>query len=273
MKTERRHQLETNELADSLAHWVEAARPYFRMVVGLVIAAIVLSFVYAAASRHSAAKAQEAWDEYFQALNQMSREKFDDLADKYPGTPAAWWARTILGDMNLDEGSNLLYRDRPQARERLNAAVEQYETVLKEAKESAVLVRATYGLARAQEGLGELKAARESYLKIVTRWPTNALADAAQARAKDLKRAETQEFYDWFKQQIRVNRCSTHGKTGRETSLRFQLARPRFQGDLSGQFPGQRTGTARCGSELGARRDHRPRRRCKARCRRWSGAG
>ena len=201
MKTERRHQLETNELADSLAHWVDSAKPYLRTAAGLLIAAVVLAFAYAFVSRHSAEKAQVAWDEYFQAFNQMNREKFDDVADKYPGTPAAWWARTIVGDMNLDEGSNLLFRDRPRALDKLNSAVEEYGTVLKEAKESAVLVRASYGQARAQEGLGQLKEARESYSAIVSRWPTNALAEVAQARIKDLDNSDTKEFYDWFRKQ------------------------------------------------------------------------
>ena len=34
MKTERRHELQTNELADSLAHWIEAAKPYSRAGAG-----------------------------------------------------------------------------------------------------------------------------------------------------------------------------------------------------------------------------------------------
>ncbi len=243
MKTERRHQLETNELADSLAHWVESARPYFRTVVGLLIAVVALVFLYALVSRHSAAKTQEAWDDYFQAsneyfmgMNPASEEKLDDLADKYPGTSAAWWARTAIGDMKLIEGANLLYRDRTLARERLNSAVEQYETVLKEAKESAVLVRATYGLARAQESLGDVKLARESYATIVTRWPTNALADVAQTRVKDLEKTETQEFYDWFKQQNPgKSLLDVPGKPGEKPDFDLNTLGP----DSKSIFPGQ----------------------------------
>ncbi len=151
MKTERRHKLETNELADSLAHWVESVKPYVRTIMGLLIAAVVLAFAYAFVSRHSAAKAREGWDEYFQAFNQFSRDKFEDVADKYPGTPAAWWSKTVVGDMNLNEGTNLLYSDKPLGRDKLHSAVGDYESVLKDATESAVLQRATFGLARAHE--------------------------------------------------------------------------------------------------------------------------
>ncbi len=33
MKTERRHELQTNVLADSLAHWIEAIKPYGRAIL------------------------------------------------------------------------------------------------------------------------------------------------------------------------------------------------------------------------------------------------
>ena len=37
LKTERRHELQTNDLAESLSHIVEALRPYGRVIGGLVV--------------------------------------------------------------------------------------------------------------------------------------------------------------------------------------------------------------------------------------------
>ncbi len=209
MKSERRHKLETNELADSLEHWVEAIQPYVRTIAGLLIALVVLAFAYAFVSRHAAAKAQEGWELYFQAFNvepftqsdQYTREKLDEVVDKYPGTPAAWWAKTVIADLNLNQGSDLLYHDRVVGREKLHSAVDGYETVLKEATTSAVLERATFGLAKARESLGELKEAGDAYSRLVKQWPHSALEETARRRAKDLERPETKEFYDWFDKQ------------------------------------------------------------------------
>ena len=41
MKTERRHELQTNVLADSLARWIEAVKPYSRAALAVVIALVV----------------------------------------------------------------------------------------------------------------------------------------------------------------------------------------------------------------------------------------
>jgi hypothetical protein len=46
MKTERRHELQTNQLADSLAHWIEAVRPYSRAGLALVVAVAVSIFAW-----------------------------------------------------------------------------------------------------------------------------------------------------------------------------------------------------------------------------------
>jgi hypothetical protein len=225
MKTERRHQLETNELADSLAHWVEAVKPYSRMISGLLIALVVLAFAYAFVGRHSAAKARQGWDEYFQASNQQfSREKLEDVADKFPGTPAAWWSRTVVGDMNLNDGVNLLFNDKASARDKLHAAVSDYESVVKEATETAVQQRATYGLARAHEALGELDDARKFYLQLCSKWPDSALEKPARQRANDLERQGTKEFYDWFeKQSPEKSLLSEPGKPGERPKLDLNI--------------------------------------------------
>ena len=37
MKTERRHELQTNVLADSLARWIDKAKPYSRAALAVLI--------------------------------------------------------------------------------------------------------------------------------------------------------------------------------------------------------------------------------------------
>jgi len=251
MKTERRHKLETNELADSLSHGIDSVKPYVRTIVGLLIALVVLAFAYAFVSRHAAAKAREGWDEYFQAFNELSqsnrfsREKFDDLIDKYPGTPAAWWSRTVVGDISLNEGANLLYTNKAEARDKLHSAINDYETVLKEATESAVLERATFGLGRAHESLGELKEAGDAYAALVKKWPSSALEQVARKRADDLNRQDTKQFYDWFdKQNPGTSMLKEPGKPGEKPGFDLDIldmpkTKSLFPDDRKVDEPGQ----------------------------------
>ena len=67
MKTERRHELETNQLADSLGHWADAIRPYANSILVGILALVVAAAVYRA-QRRTAAETAAAWDEYFAAI-------------------------------------------------------------------------------------------------------------------------------------------------------------------------------------------------------------
>jgi hypothetical protein len=207
MKTERRHELETNQLADSLGHWIDHIQPYLRTIFGMLIAVVVLIFAILFVNRHSAEKAREGWDEYFQALGsindpgRLGTSKLADVAEKYSGTSVAFWSTAVLADIDLNEGTDMLFKNKPVALETLRNAVEHYQEVLDGSREAALLQRATYGQARAHESLGDLDAARKQYASIPVKWPGSPFEAAAQQRAKDLDRRDTKEFYDWFVKQ------------------------------------------------------------------------
>jgi tetratricopeptide (TPR) repeat protein len=204
MKTERRHELETNQLADSLGHWVEAARPYTNAIVAAVLIVVVAIAVLIVARSRSAAGNAQAWDDYFAALSRLDRLRLEDLGEAYSGTPVGAWSLCMAADLGLDEGANQLFKDKLLARDILRKAADQYQQVLGNTHEDALLKQAWFGLARTHECLGELKQAEEEYGRIVAKWPGTPLAQAAEARSKDLQRHETKEFYDWFaKQDIR----------------------------------------------------------------------
>ena len=53
MKTERRHELQTNILADWLGHKTEAIRPYFKLILGGIAAVLIVAIVATVASWRS----------------------------------------------------------------------------------------------------------------------------------------------------------------------------------------------------------------------------
>ncbi|HTM55971.1 MAG TPA: tetratricopeptide repeat protein [Pirellulales bacterium] len=200
MKTERRHELQTNVLADSLARWGEKARPYSRAALAGLIAIVAVLFAWsyysAQASRHEA----NGWNEYFEAMNERDpRERLGQIVERYPGTSVGQISRVVLADIELDDGTNRLFSDKAAAKDELRRVIDAYQAVLFESDEPSLRQRAMYGLARAREGLGqELTKAREEYQSLAERWPDSPYAAPALERAKDLERAETKQFYDWF---------------------------------------------------------------------------
>jgi hypothetical protein len=199
MKTERRHELKTNQLADSLARWIEAVKPYSRAGLALVVAAVVLVFAWGYLSAQNTRRDADGWQEYFEAFN--SRDLLDTLSEtseRYAGTPAGQWSRLVLADIQLDDGTNRLFIEKKTAREELHQAAEKYESILIETRQPMQLQRATFGLARAHETMGMLDKAREEYRSIEKQWPDSPYVQVAQKRAKDLDQLGTKEFYDWF---------------------------------------------------------------------------
>jgi hypothetical protein len=200
MKTERRHELQTNVLADSLAHWIEAAKPYSRAALAVVIALVGAIFAWGYYSSQSSRQQADGWTEYYDAMmSRDPREGLSDVVARYAGTSVAQWARVVLADLQLDDGTNRMFVDKAAGREELQKTIEAYQAILAESDQQNLLERATFGMARAREALGkELVKAREDYRSIATKWPNSPFAAPAEARAKDLDRLETKDFYDWF---------------------------------------------------------------------------
>jgi hypothetical protein len=200
MKTERRHELQTNVLADSLARWIDKAKPYSRAALAVVIALVAVVFVWGYQSAQGVRRQSEGWSEYYDAMmTRDPRERLEDIVERYAGSSVAHWSRAVLADMQLDSGTDGLFTDRAGARELLQKALENYRSILKESDDPMLAQRATFGLARAREGLAkDLVKAREEYQSIATKWPDSPYAAPAEARAKDLERLATKTFYDWF---------------------------------------------------------------------------
>lgn len=201
MKTARRHELQTNELADWLGDVLKTAEQYSRAIIASVVAVAVIAGLYAYQRYQSAAREAQLWDSYFRAYDLGGAKEMADLAEKYGETLAGQWARLNLADTELAEGTSQLFEDRAKATESLGKAVDHYQRLRKSAREPALQERATLGLARAYESQGRLEQAREEYKQLLARWPNGVYADFVQSRLADLERDSTKAFYDWFARQ------------------------------------------------------------------------
>ncbi len=200
MKSERRHELENNELAGTLGTGIDKVQPFVQYILGgLVIAALAAIGwgVYTSFARKNAAA---AWTEYYFTLNTGDAESFKAIADKHPGSAAAVWAQQTAGDEYLADGIDTLYRDRGQGTELIKNAIKSFEDVSSAASTDELRTRAKLGLAQAHEALGELDKAKDLYQEVISAGLQPAITTVATNRIAFLNSQAGKDFYAWFDQ-------------------------------------------------------------------------
>jgi predicted negative regulator of RcsB-dependent stress response len=206
MKTERRHELATNALADWLGEKIETLKPYSAAVSASAVAVLVVTFAFVFWYQKREAGTAKAWESYFAALDEQDPEKarsrLVQVSEDYAQSPAGLWSRISLADAQLAKGVEALFQDRAAARKALEEAIDDYRGVLDAAPADSLLSeRATFGLAEAYESKDDLDNARQKYRELLDRWPEGAFSAMANQRLADLDRKATREFYDWFAKQ------------------------------------------------------------------------
>lgn len=206
MKTERRHELQTNQLADWLGHQIEKIQPYFKAIGGVAAALVVLALVYAFMHQREYHQAGLVWGEYLGALRE--REQDDQVAllarvaDQNQNSPAGLWAAQTEADIDLERGARLLFTDREDALKTLERAQKNFEKVAQEARRNPILLeRARFGAAQAYECQGMLQKAKEAYEQVATTNPKGALGKMAAQRAEAISDKSIADFYGWFEKQ------------------------------------------------------------------------
>jgi tetratricopeptide (TPR) repeat protein len=198
MKAERRHELKHNELSDWLGERMEAAKPHATGVllgIGVLVAIVLASAWYFSGENVASSR---AWSQYFDAFNDLEPQKrLQSLATDQAGSKAAWWAMASVGDMNLAEGTALLYSDRKDAQKKLELAEQAYKQV--EAADDPMLkTRARLGLARVYESMFKPEEARKYYEQVAAEEKDSPLGKSAADSVKRLKNSRNVEFLDWF---------------------------------------------------------------------------
>src|SRR5260221_4683612 len=198
MKTERRHELQANQLAEFLTDVSEKAKPYAKGLLGIALAALVVVCAYLYLSRRSAAEEGESWNEAWQAIGSRDDEGLRTVIKKYPDKPAAMWSQLVLADIELSRGVFSLFGQKSAGRDLIRSAFDDYQHVADHAAHPLLREQALFGMGRAQESLNQLEKAREAYAQVVKDFPAGPYAKRAQQRLDELAHDSTKVFYDWF---------------------------------------------------------------------------
>jgi predicted negative regulator of RcsB-dependent stress response len=202
MKSEERHKLQQNELADYLAKTVEKIKPYQNAILGGIILVLVLILLLQWWNGRVAAENEEASAAFYVALEKSANTgdatDLDDLVIKYPGTPIAGIAALTAADITLKNGCDLLFTKKTKGLKEIKQAAEAYKALLQTLRHPFLIAQAQYGLARAKECLNELSEAKELYKSIAKEQPNGPFGFLAANRLADLDRPETQEMLGKF---------------------------------------------------------------------------
>ncbi|NQT40576.1 MAG: hypothetical protein HQ581_23995 [Planctomycetes bacterium] len=228
MKTERRHELQTNQLADWLGNAIVKIKPYGRlMLAGTLLTAIIcLAMVWW--FKASAGRLADSWRQFYHRTmaGSPSLVEFDlieldltvkdlegetEKSDTY--TPAKFrepvdsWFYVYAADRHLRVGCRLLLRDREAGEDELDEAKRLYMKVaeLEPEKEGGPIwllnERANFGLARVAEAFGDEENLTEAKAKFAdVRDGDGECARMAAQRLEDLQRVSTVAFCKRFRQ-------------------------------------------------------------------------
>jgi tetratricopeptide (TPR) repeat protein len=237
MKTQRRHELQTNELADRIGRYLVVIRPYQNAIlfglVAVVVAGCAVFYLY----NQRTAQAQLSWSDYFNAFADQKAESLEDVARLHSGSTAALWARQSAGDVNLAQGASQLYSDRKQAEKSLKDAEKQYLAVEQEAaKYPMLLERARYGLAQVYESMCDVEKAKTYYEKVAKTNPESPVGRTAKERSDRLSDESVERFYAWFERQEPVRPRAEESAVGAGPEVPDDLGELPERPDLSFPF-------------------------------------
>jgi len=201
MKSEHRHELQTNDLsklADKASHTLEA---YYNQIMIGVCGVLLIAAVWIWWVRSERVAEAAAWADIAAC---RSPEEFAAAAEAHPGTEAARWARLQEAEGYLSTGLRETFTDREKALTDLGKAKERYEALLADRSLGARLrERAMFGYARALEATAgsDLTPAIEAYENLLKEFPNSPFAAEAKEQVAALKDSRMQSFYAWFQQQ------------------------------------------------------------------------
>lgn len=206
MKSEHRHDLQTNDLSKLLSQAEPFLQKYGAKAAVVIGAVLVVGIGYAIWSSVQSNQGTEAWTRLAAAT---STAELENVAEDFPRTEVAEWAWIRAAEGHLQSGIRSSFTDRTAGMRELGDAKEQFQNLLDTASTlPAIRERALFGLARVEEATsnGDLKNAIELYKKLIQEFPDSVYRKLAEERVKPvgdekvavLDKKGTQEFYKWF---------------------------------------------------------------------------
>lgn len=202
MKSEHRHELQTNDLgkfAEKAAVFIDVHGN--RLMIGVCLACLPLAgFIYWWRSDTNAQAA--AWRDFSAAINAGTATEFHGVWQDHPGTAPAYWARVHEGEQWLTQGVQSMFRNVETGMDELKKSRDSFQAIIDEHGRVPLELRerALIGLGRALESMSDGSAgdAVKAYETLVKEFPNSIYKKDAEERIAVLNKGSGQEFYAWF---------------------------------------------------------------------------
>jgi tetratricopeptide (TPR) repeat protein len=202
MKTQRRHELETNKLADWISKNADQYKSHVRTFLIVIVGVIAIFFASLIYRSSRANNEGAAWQNFYNALSENRPEAMVQVAKDHDGSKMALWAKQAAADLMLREGMLALFTDRDEANKHLKDAEKNLKEVEAAAgRDATLLERARFALGQAYESMGQLDDAKKYYDLVRKTDPESALGLLSAEKFEELSDPKTAEFYNWFSRQ------------------------------------------------------------------------
>lgn len=193
MKSEERHQLQQNDLADRLAALSAKVKPYIPHVAAAIVLVFVGMWIVGLISDSKQAKRGEAWKDFFGAQN---AEQLDVVVDRYPNSDIVPYARLKSAQFAFQDGKTKIFTDRDEAIKKLDKAVKAFEEVVAKSEPGGLLrSQALLGIAVSKETSGAVTDAVAAYKRLADECKGSTEAAYAERQIKNLDTPEARAFY------------------------------------------------------------------------------
>lgn len=187
MKSTRKHELQTNELADALGHFIEKAKPHAPTIglAALAVIVLVVALVILPAIRGSTADRAAAAFSLAQGVGDAQAVR--KFVEAYPDSPQAPTARLLLAERLVAEavsGTGEAKGTDAKPAELLKEAKEMYGQVATSSE--ALKPLAEVGLALLTVHEGDIAKGRAALQEVITKWPNSTAAEKARAHVEAL---------------------------------------------------------------------------------------
>jgi hypothetical protein len=229
MKSEERHHLHENDLAQILERWMGKVEPYSNQILIGVLAVAVIGIGGMLWSRSSQAKSAQGWAEFAKA---NSADDFATVADVHPSSDVGRWSKLLAAELYLNQGLQSATADKKTTDERLKQSEESFNQLLQDqATSAAIRERALFGLAVCRETSSgaDTQPAITTYEELLKAFPDSRFSTLAKRRIDELRTEQAREWYAWFSQQERnpedrpVPRDLATGRTVGESAPPFLI--------------------------------------------------
>ncbi len=195
MKSEERHDIETNELAKLFDKGRDQVGPYVSYIIYGLLAVGAIYGITRLTTGNMQAKQLEEWNTYIIATlpGRFDSEQVNLAAGEYSGTLVGELAQIARADSQLTAGCRNFFTNKKQAIKELNAALDEYKELATSAKDENLRGRAQLGVGKALEAKGEITEAIAAYEKV-----TGAFSEMADQRAEQLGDIQAATYADWL---------------------------------------------------------------------------